>query len=146
MFSSCFGWCKGDNEDEQREPLLSQYEQDTHLQRELYRKLHSYQMLRALGKGYMPSTEQAIINLRTLLASDVLNPDNPDLSDDGRRLVRLTKLWLQQFITLLLHKNGGDQLQDLIWFLAKSRISVGEHQRQRAPRSQPLRTSLGRSQ
>ena len=124
MFSSCFGWCKGDNEDEQREPLLPQYEQDTHLQRELYRKLHSYQMLRALGKGYMPSTEQAIINLRTLLASDVLNPDNPDLSDDGRRLVRLTKLWLQQFITLLLHKNGGDQLQDLIWFLAKSRISV----------------------
>ncbi|EMR65759.1 putative bactericidal permeability-increasing protein [Eutypa lata UCREL1] len=122
MFSSCFGWCKSD--DSEREPLLPQYEQDTHLQRELYRKLHSYQMLRALGKGYMPSTEQTIINLRTLLASDVLNPDNPDLSVDGRRLVRLTKLWLQQFITLLLHKNDKDQLQDLIWFLTKSRISV----------------------
>lgn len=122
MFSSCFGWCK--SEDSEREPLLPQYEQDTHLQRELYRKLHSYQMLRALGKGYMPSTEQAVINLRTLLASDVLNPDNPDLSDDGRRLARLTKLWLQQFITLLLHKNDQDQLQDLIWFLTKSRISV----------------------
>lgn len=72
----------------------------------------------------MPSTEQTIINLRTLLTSDILNPDNPELSNSGRRLVRLTKLWLQQFITLLQHKNGNDQLQDLIWFLAKSRISV----------------------
>ncbi|RYP86167.1 hypothetical protein DL769_000779 [Monosporascus sp. CRB-8-3] len=122
MFSSCFGLCRGD--DSEREPLLPQYEQDTHLQRQLSRKLHSYQMLRALSKGYMPSTEQAIILLRTLLASDVLNPDNPDLSADGRRLARLTKLWLQQFITLLQHKNDQDQLQDLIWFLTKSRISV----------------------
>lgn len=94
------------------------------MQRELYRKLQSYQMLRALTKGYMPSTEQAIINLRTLLSSDILNPENPDLSNSGRRLARLTKLWLQQFITLVLHKNDKDQLQDLVWFLTKSRISV----------------------
>ncbi|KAI1141065.1 hypothetical protein F5Y05DRAFT_298223 [Hypoxylon sp. FL0543] len=123
MLSSCFGLRKKGS-DPEREPLLPQYEQDTHLQRELYRKLHSYQMLRALSKGYMPSTEQTIVNLRTLLASDALNPENPDLSNSGRRLVRLTKLWLQQFITLLQHKNGKDQLQDLIWFLSKSQISV----------------------
>ncbi|KAI1662456.1 hypothetical protein F4813DRAFT_385170 [Daldinia decipiens] len=123
MLSSCFGLRKKST-DPEREPLLPQYEQDTHLQRELYQKLQSYQMLRALTKGYMPTTEQTIINLRTLLASDVLNPENPDLSDSGRRLIRLTKLWLQQFITLLQHKNGKDQLQDLIWFLTKSRISI----------------------
>ncbi|KAI1343192.1 hypothetical protein F5Y15DRAFT_405764 [Xylariaceae sp. FL0016] len=122
MLSSCFGRRK--DSDPERQPLLPQYEQDTHLQRELYRKLHSYQMWRALTKGYMPSTEQAIINLRTILASDVLNPDNPDLSDSGRRLVRLVKQWLQHFIVLLKSKNGNDQLQDLIWFLSKSRISV----------------------
>ncbi|KAI0147442.1 hypothetical protein GGR57DRAFT_251156 [Xylariaceae sp. FL1272] len=121
---SCFGLCGGD-EDPERQPLLPQYEQETHLQRELYRKLHSYQMFRALSKGYMPSTEQAIVNLRTILAADVLNPaEHTELSDDGRRLVRLVKLWLQQFITLLRHKNDKDQLQDLIWFLTKSRISV----------------------
>ncbi|KAI1378946.1 hypothetical protein F4677DRAFT_410123 [Hypoxylon crocopeplum] len=123
MISSCFGLRKKGS-DPEREPLLPQYDQDTHLQRELYRKLHSYQMLRALTKGYMPSTEQTIVNLRTLLASNILNPDNPDLSNSGRRLMRLTKLWLQQFITLLQHKNKKDQLQDLIWFLTKSRISV----------------------
>ncbi|KAK7985197.1 bactericidal permeability-increasing protein [Apiospora saccharicola] len=122
MMSSCFGWGKGSVAE--REPLLPQYEQDTHLQRELQRKLHSYQMIRALTRGYMPSTEQTIINLRTLMASDVLNPDNPDLSDSGKRLVRLTKQWLHQFITLLRNKNSQDQLQDLIWFLTKSRISV----------------------
>lgn len=122
MLSACFGL--GKKPDEEREPLLPQYDQNTHLQRELYRKLHSYQMFRALSKGYMPSTEQAIVNLRTLMASDVLHPDNPDLSDSGRRLVRLTKEWLGQFVALLQHKNDQDQLQDLIWFLAKSRISV----------------------
>ncbi|KAK8132622.1 bactericidal permeability-increasing protein [Apiospora kogelbergensis] len=122
MMSSCFGW--GNGSDAEREPLLPQYEQDTHLQRELQRKLHSYQMIRALTRGYMPSTEQAIINLRTLMAADVLNPDNPDLSDSGQRLVRLTKQWLHQFIALLQNKNSQDQLQDLIWFLTKSRISV----------------------
>ena len=122
MLSACFGL--GKKRGEEREPLLPQYDQNTHLQRELYRKLHSYQMFRALSKGYMPSTEQAIINLRTLMASDVLHPDNPDLSDSGLRLVRLTKEWLGQFIALLQHKNDRDQLQDLIWFLSKSRISV----------------------
>ncbi|KAI0096997.1 hypothetical protein GGR51DRAFT_541935 [Nemania sp. FL0031] len=123
MFSSCFGLRKG-NANPEQQPLLPQYEQDTHLQRELARKLHSYQMWRALSKGYMPSNEQTIIALRTLLASDILNPDNPDLSTSGRRLVRLTKQWLQQFIVLLNNKNSSDQLQDLIWFLTKSRISV----------------------
>ena len=123
MFSSCFGSRRGDRDPEQQ-PLLPQYEQDTHLQRELTRKLHSYQMYRALSKGYMPSTTQIIVNLRTLLASDILNPDNPDLSASGRRLVRLAKQWLQQFIALLNNKNSEDQLQDLIWFFTKSRVSV----------------------
>ncbi|KAI0203370.1 hypothetical protein F4808DRAFT_418446 [Astrocystis sublimbata] len=123
MFSSCFGWGKDSDPEEQR-PLLPQYEQDTHLQRELARKLHSYQMYRGLSKGYMPSNEQLTILLRTLIAADVLNSDNPDLSVSGRRLARLTKQWLQQFIALLNNKNDKDQIQDLIWFLTKSRISV----------------------
>jgi hypothetical protein len=81
-------------------------------------------MLRALSKGYMPSTEQLIINLRTLLASDFLNPDMPDLSDSGRRLVKYVKEWLGGFIELLRNKNGKDQIQDFIWFLSKSRVSI----------------------
>lgn len=72
----------------------------------------------------MPSTEQLIINLRTLLASDVLNPENPDLSDSGRLLSKFCKRWLSQFIEALRHKNDSDQIQDFIWFLSKSRISL----------------------
>lgn len=94
------------------------------MQRELMKKLHSYQMLRALSKGYMPSNEQLIINLRTLLAADILNPDNPELSDSGRLLIKYTYQWLQQFIELLQHKNSEDQIQDFIWFLSKSRVQV----------------------
>lgn len=72
----------------------------------------------------MPSTEQAIVNLRTLLASDVLNPDNPELTDSGRRLLKFSRQWLKDFIELLRNKNDGDQIQDFIWFLIHSRISI----------------------
>jgi hypothetical protein len=121
--SSCFGLFQPKKQ-EDTEALLPQYDDDTTLQRKVHQKMHSYQMLRALSKGYMPSTEQLIINLRTLLASDVLNPDNPDLSDSGRLLVKYSKQWLTEFIELIRHKNDNDQIQDFIWFLTKSRIAV----------------------
>jgi hypothetical protein len=120
--SSCFGLRKS-RDDDQR-PLLPQYRDDTVMQRELHQKLHSYQMWRAISKGYMPSNEQVIINLRSLLAADILNPDNPDLSDSGRLLVKYSKQFLHEFIELLGHKNSQDQIQDFVWFLTKSRISV----------------------
>lgn len=119
---SCFGF-RSRNDDE-HEPLLPRYNDDTALQTRLHEKLHTYQMLRAMSHGYMPSNEQVIIHLRTLLAADVLNPDIPDLSDSGRTLVRSTKLWLTQFIDLLDHKNSQDQIQDFIWCLAKARLHV----------------------
>ena len=122
---ACLGLKRKPDEDTQ--PLLPQYADDTQLQRELHQKLHSYQQVRALSKGFMPSTEQVIINLRTLLASDVLNADNPDLSESGRRLVRYSRQWIQQFSELLRHKNDRDQIQDLIWFLSKSRIHIDTH-------------------
>lgn len=72
----------------------------------------------------MPSTEQLIVNLRTLLASDVLNSETPDLSDSGRLLSKFSKQWLLHFIEILRHKNDSDQIQDFIWSLSKSRISL----------------------
>ncbi|KAF1356588.1 hypothetical protein BDV97DRAFT_380541 [Delphinella strobiligena] len=121
--SSCFGLRKSSKADD-RQPLLPQYRDDTTLQRELHQKLHSYQMIRALTHGYMPSNEQLIVNLRSLLSADILNPTDQELSDSGRLLIRQTKKWLQNFILLLQNKNSGDQIQDFIWFLTKSRISV----------------------
>jgi hypothetical protein len=81
-------------------------------------------MLRAMSMGFMPSNEQVIINLRSLLSADILNPENPDLSDSGRLLVKFTKQWFHQFIDTLNHKNSEDQIQDFLWYLSKSRISV----------------------
>ncbi|KAL5120921.1 hypothetical protein ACEQ8H_001109 [Pleosporales sp. CAS-2024a] len=120
--SSCLGF--GRKRDDAHQPLLPQYRDDTVLQRELHQKLHSYQMLRALSMGFMPSNEQTIINLRSVLAADILNPDNPELSDSGRLLVKFTKQWLHQFIHLLQHKNSHDQIQDFIWYLTKARLSI----------------------
>ena len=120
--SSCFGSRKSKGDD--TEALLSSYADDTSMQKTLHQKMHSYQMLRAISKGFMPSTEQLIINLRTLLASDILNPSNPDLSDSGRLLMKHSKQWLTEFIEMLRHKNDADQIQDFVWFLSKSRISL----------------------
>ena len=94
------------------------------MQRRVHQKLHSYQMLRALSKGYMPSNDQLIVNLRTLLASDVLNTNDAELSESGRLLVKYGKQWVNQFIELLSNKNSEDQIQDFIWFLTKSKITV----------------------
>ncbi|ORY00604.1 hypothetical protein BCR34DRAFT_494471 [Clohesyomyces aquaticus] len=121
--SSCFGLRKSRPGDDQR-PLLPQYNDDTSMQRQLHQKLHSYQMWRALSKGFMPSNEQVIVNVRSLLSADVLNPENPDLSDSGRLLVKYTKQFLHEFIDMLQHKNDKDQIQDFVWYLSKSRISV----------------------
>ncbi|KAJ5365111.1 hypothetical protein N7517_007997 [Penicillium concentricum] len=106
------------------EPLLPRYEDDTSRQRRLHQKLHSYQMIRAISEGYMPTTEQTIANLRTLLASDVLNLRNQDIGSVGRQLVRDSRLWIQVFIEFLQQKNSQDQLQEFLWRLARSRVEV----------------------
>ncbi|KAL8760360.1 MAG: hypothetical protein Q9184_003382 [Pyrenodesmia sp. 2 TL-2023] len=121
--SSCFGLRKTQRE-EDTEALLPQYGDETSMQRSVHEKMHSYQMYRALSKGYMPSNEQLVVNLRTLMAADVLNPDNPDLSDSGRLLAKYAKQWLSEFIELLRNKNDNDAMQDFIWYLSKSRISL----------------------
>lgn len=106
------------------EPLLPRYEDDTARQRQLHQKLHSYQMFRALSEGYMPSTEQAIANLRTLLASDVLNLRNQEIGSHGRQLVRDARLLTEACMDFLRTKNSQDQLQDFLWHLARSRVLV----------------------
>lgn len=81
-------------------------------------------MWRALSKGFMPSTEQVILNLRTLLASDVLNPETQGLSPSGKAVLKLAKQWLTEFIELLKNKNDKDQIQDFIWFIIHARMSI----------------------
>lgn len=123
FISSCCGFGRK-KRGEDTEPLLPRYEDDTARQRALHQKLHTYQMIRALTKGYMPSNEQTISNLRTLLASDLLNANNRELSESGRLLIRNCRGWLKFFIELLRNKNNGDQVQDFIWYLTQSRISL----------------------
>lgn len=122
---SCFGFRNSRRHDHgEREPLLPQYNDDTSRQTRLHEKIHSYQMLRAMSQGYMPSNEQAIVHLRSLLSANLLNPNVPDLSTDGRALVKSTKLCITQLIDLLEHKNPQDQVQDFIWYLAKARLDI----------------------
>ncbi|EJD39114.1 hypothetical protein AURDEDRAFT_71510 [Auricularia subglabra TFB-10046 SS5] len=121
----CFGDTQGDGDETQ--PLLAQYDDETALQRTLHEKLHTYLMLRALSRGYLPSTKQAIVNLRALLASRPLNPDaevTNELSPAGKHVLRLSRRWLEQLIELVRHKNDGDIVQEFIWYLTKSRVEL----------------------
>ena len=110
--------------DDARQPLLPQYHHDTVREQRLHEKLHTYQMLRALIAGYMPSTEQLIINLRTLLASDLLNPDQSSLTDSGFLLLKHIKALINACIDTLQHKAPADEVQDLLWYLTKARVDV----------------------
>jgi Family of unknown function (DUF5923) len=88
-----------------------------------------YQMLLAITHGYVPSTEQLIANLRGLLATDALNANldhhsGHGLSLSGRKLVLEMREFVKAFITLLGHKNGDDEIQDLIWNTTHARVSV----------------------
>src|ERR1700750_1333949 len=105
FIARCCGFGRKSGDDD-TQPLLPRYQDDTARERALHQKLHTYQMLRAMSQGYMPSNEQTIINLRTLLASDVLNGNNKDLSESGRALIRNWRTWIKLFIELLKNKNS----------------------------------------
>jgi hypothetical protein len=126
MLSCCQSRKNPQQRSGETQPLL-QHDEDgdgTVLQRRVHQKMRTIHMARALCDGFMPSTEQAIANLRTLLASELLNPTSPELSDAGRLLVRDIKLWIRVLIDLLREKNSEDQIQDFIWQLSRSRASV----------------------
>ncbi|RMD39901.1 hypothetical protein DV735_g5220, partial [Chaetothyriales sp. CBS 134920] len=125
-------------DDSATEPLLPRHHKDDGptRQRVLRRKLHTYAMVKALGEGFLPSNQQAISNLRTLLASDALNANTRELSDAGRRLVRNIRSWVSLVIQILQNKNSGDQIQDFIYALNHSHLSIDlndvSHQASRA--------------
>ncbi|POR38566.1 Uncharacterized protein TPAR_01225 [Tolypocladium paradoxum] len=121
---ACFGFHRSRHHNGEREPLLPQYNDETSRQTRLHEKLHTYQMLRAISQGYIPSNEQVITHLRSLMSADILNPEAADLSSSGRALLRSAKLCLTQFVELLQHKNSEDQVQDFIWYLTKARLDV----------------------
>ncbi|KAK2811364.1 hypothetical protein FQN50_002241 [Emmonsiellopsis sp. PD_5] len=123
MWLSCFRSRKAKTGETQ--PLLSHHEDDTALQSQLHEKLRSYQMIKALSSGYMPSTDQIIAHLRGLLVSDLFNPPNDfSVGNTSRQLTRDCKLCIRLLIELLREKNGGDQLQDAIWKLSNSGVSL----------------------
>ena len=74
--------------------------------------------------GYMPSTDQLIVNLRTLISSDVLNSDAPGLNRSSRLLLKYLKQWLHDFIELLCNKSDQDQIQDFIWAASRAKVSL----------------------
>ena len=95
---------------------------ETKLQTRVYEKLHTYLLLRALSKGYLPSTAQSCAHLRSLLSVDVLNPSNTYLTPAGRKLVRDIRQWITALISVLEKKNGRDQLQEFLWCTQRARM------------------------
>ena len=111
-----------DEGDEDTQPLLPPTpDAETSLQSAAYEKLRTYMLLRALSKGYLPSTSQTIAQLRTLLSLDALNPSNTALTPSGRKLVRDARHFIQALVVLLKNKNSDDQLQEFLWCTTRAR-------------------------
>lgn len=72
----------------------------------------------------MPATDQLIVNLRTLIASDALNPNAPGLNRSSRLLLKYLKQWLYDFIEMLRNKGDQDQIQDFIWAASRAKVSL----------------------
>lgn len=125
MFASMSSCCRSRKPPEgETQPLLQQQTDDTALQQKLKEKLHGLEIIEALSKGYMPTTDQALLLLRALLLSDFLNPDNPTLSRTGRELAKDCRSSVRVLMEMLREKNGGDQLQEIIFHLSRSTASV----------------------
>jgi hypothetical protein len=134
LLSCCFP-SREQELDLERQPLLHDEQTGpasndaTHRQEALHHKFRVYQMFMALSHGNLPSTEQLIANLRALLATDALQAElghhkGANLSPAGRKLVLEARELIKDSITLLQHKNGKDEVQDLVWHLTKARVSV----------------------
>ncbi|EEH07721.1 conserved hypothetical protein [Histoplasma capsulatum G186AR] len=125
MWSSC---CKPRRATSgETQPLLPQhhdYDEDTALQHQLHEKLRTYQMLKAICSGYMPSTYQIVSNLRAILVSSLLNPEPLAVGNTSRELITDLKLCIRLLIDLLQEKNGEDQLQTAIWQLSKLNVEI----------------------
>ncbi|CAK7264962.1 hypothetical protein SEPCBS119000_001260 [Sporothrix epigloea] len=118
----------GLNEGERR-PLLAGGDEETEHQLRLHQKLHKYQMVRAMGAGYLPSTAQTVANLRHVVPeSDSRSHHSAssasELSPSGRALSQLSTRFIEQLITLLERKNGGDQIQDFVYCVQRARLDV----------------------
>ena len=125
-------------DDREREPLLPRHNQDTPRQASLEEKLRTFQILKALSHGYMPSNEQLVARLRKF--TDVLRTVPGDISPSGRELVRASREHLEKLLAFFEDKNGGDQIQDFLWYLNKARLSIDtddleERARQIRPRA-----------
>ena len=123
---------RDDRDDEESSPLLP-HGPDS-LQPAIHQKFHAYQMIRALRHGCLPSTEQLVVILRRLQAADLLADPDPALSEPGLELARRVQQWLED-LTLLLHKNDEDQLQELLANLSRARVSVNAPNLSRQVRS-----------
>lgn len=106
----------------ERQPLLPRHHQDTSLQTSIEDKLHSFQILKALSDGYMPSNEQLVGHLRH--AIDVLRTVPAGTSSTGKEFIRSFREHLKQLVAFFENKNSADQIQDFLWYAAKARLSI----------------------
>ena len=114
----------------ERQPLLPKSQpkpspQEVSKKREIRAKLRMYEIILALGNGYIPTTKQFTGHLHWLLRSGILEPRNRRLSVRGRNAIRDVRAWIEAIAEEAEYKNGDDEIQNFIWELKQSDIDVG---------------------
>lgn len=114
-----------DSEDQAaREPLIAPENTEASRKKEefLRRKLHTYEVLIALKRGYMPDTQQIAAWARYILRSSALDARNRRLSPKGREFVRHLRAWIEALTDLLMSKNYDDKIQEFIYHTSHANL------------------------
>ncbi|EYE96876.1 uncharacterized protein EURHEDRAFT_514102 [Aspergillus ruber CBS 135680] len=78
-------------------------------------KLQLYGIYHGIKRGKMPSNKQCDIALNSALQSNALSSPSRELSEEGQTLVKDLRNVIDQARKLIMSKNEGQLLQDLIW-------------------------------
>ncbi|KAL2371937.1 hypothetical protein RJ035_002137 [Blastomyces gilchristii] len=84
---------------------------------DINRKLQLYGIYSAFKNGRVPSNKQIDIALNSLLASGALSSPPDNLSSDGHVLIKDLRDVIENAKMLILVKNEGNLIQELIWDL-----------------------------
>jgi len=79
----------------------------------------------ALSEGKLPTTEQIATSIESLQESDAIHETARGMSPLGKRVFANTEKLLESTKNLLVEKNAGDELQNVIFYGSKAARDIG---------------------
>ncbi|CAG8517785.1 12710_t:CDS:2 [Acaulospora colombiana] len=80
----------------------------------------------AFGEGKLPTTEQIVTSIESLQDSDAIHATARGMSPLGKKVFADTEKFLESTKDLLVEKNAGDELQNVIYYGSRAARDIGD--------------------